>query len=284
MSLARGGTAADAFTPLVLRAADGAGAEVYPYGAHVTSWTPSGERESRLYLSGLTERRAGAAIRGGVPVIFPQFAAEGPLPKHGFARVRHWNVVDGPRGDRDGASALFRLASDETTRAIWPYDFAADVEVRISGRALTVSLSVLNTGSAGLCFTGALHTYLRVHEADGTTVHGLRGTTYRDSAAGGIERIDDEPAIALAGEVDRVYLDAPPQAEVRDGSTTTRVEMTGFRDTVVWNPGAERAARLADLDPGGEHRFVCVEAAVVGTPVVLEVGERWRGAQTLTAL
>jgi len=30
--------------------------------------------------------------------------------------------------------------------------------------------------------------------------------------------------------------------------------------------------------------MLCVEAAVVGTPVRLEPGERWTGQQTLTAL
>jgi glucose-6-phosphate 1-epimerase len=30
------------------------------------------------------------AVRGGVSVLFPQFASHGPLPKHGFARNMLW--------------------------------------------------------------------------------------------------------------------------------------------------------------------------------------------------
>lgn len=284
MSVRAGDGSAAAFQPIVLRAPGGAVAEVYPHGAHVASWTPAGARESRLFLSRLTELRGGAAIRGGIPVVFPQFAAEGPLPKHGFARVRAWSLVDGPSADAAGASVTLRLTADEATRAIWPYEFSAEIAVRIEGRELAVALSVLNTGNEPFHFTGALHTYVRVRDAGRATVHGLRGVTYRDSAAGNIERIDDDPAIAITGEVDRVYLDPPPRVEVRDGGETTRVEMLGFRDTVVWNPGPQRAAKLADLEPGGERHMLCIEAATVRTPVVVAVGERWRGSQTLTAL
>lgn len=247
------------------------------------SWVPAGERASRLYLSGATELRAGAAIRGGVPVIFPQFGSEGPLPKHGFARTREWNVVDGPRVAGDAAVARLTLAADESTRALWPNEFVAEVQVRVAGSSLEVALSIVNTGAEAFRFTAALHTYLRIGDVADASLHGLRGVTYRDSAAGGIERLDTDPLISIAGEIDRVYLDAPPRVEVREPHRTTRVEMAGFRDTVVWNPGAERAARLADLDRGGERHMLCVEAAIVRTPVVLEVGERWRGAQTLTA-
>ena len=46
----------------------------------------------------------------------------------------------------------------------------------------------------------------------------------------------------------------------------------------------ERAAlALADLDPGGERHFVCIEAAVVQEPVTLGPRRRWTGTQTLTA-
>ena len=95
---------------LTLRADDGATAEVHRHGAHVTSWRPMGEADDRLYLSARSEFSGAAAIRGGVPVIFPQFAAEGPLPKHGFARTTTWTLRDN-RHDADG-SAVHRAQDD----------------------------------------------------------------------------------------------------------------------------------------------------------------------------
>jgi glucose-6-phosphate 1-epimerase len=60
--------------------------------------------------------------------------------------------------------------------------------------------------------------------------------------------------------------------------------MSGFPDAVIWNPGAERGAALKDLEPDGFRRMLCVEAAVVETPVLLPAGKRWTGAQSITAL
>src|SRR5438132_247968 len=77
---------------VVLTAPDGASAEIYLYGAQVTSWIPAGSAE-RLFLSPRAEFRAGASIRGGTPVIFPQFSNQGSLPKHGFARLNSWELV-----------------------------------------------------------------------------------------------------------------------------------------------------------------------------------------------
>ena len=77
---------------------------------------------------------------------------------------------------------------------------------------------------------------------------------------------------------------APP----RISSCTRRgrrllIDAEGFPDAVVWNPGRERAAALADLDPGGERHFVCIEAAAVQEPVTIGPRRRWTGTQTLTA-
>ena len=85
---------------LELIAPDGARAVVALHGAHVLSWTPAGAPE-QLYLSPKSEFTAGQAIRGGVPVCFPQFAARGPLPKHGFARTRPWQLVSAEQGEHD---------------------------------------------------------------------------------------------------------------------------------------------------------------------------------------
>ena len=68
-----------------LRAPDGARATVLLHGGHVVSWVPAGADE-QLYLSPKSSFAPGSAIRGGVPVIFPQFNTRGPLQRHGFAR------------------------------------------------------------------------------------------------------------------------------------------------------------------------------------------------------
>jgi glucose-6-phosphate 1-epimerase len=269
---------------VAVAAPDGARALVALHGAHVLEWQPAGGGE-RLYLSPRAEYREGVPIRGGVPVIFPQFADVGPSLKHGFARRTAWALSPDAAGQRAaGASVTLRLADSPATRAVWPHAFAAELTVRVGGAQLEVTLAVANTGAARLAFTAALHTYLRVADVASATVRGLRGVRYRDSAAGGREATERAAALAFAGEVDRIYLDAPPSLELWSGDAPTlTVGMTGFRDTVVWNPGAEGAAALADLEPGGHARFVCVEAAVIGTPVTLDAGARWRGAQTLTA-
>src|SRR5512146_3353582 len=70
---------------VILHGPDGAQAEVYLHGAQVTSWKAADGLE-RLFLSERSDFLPGSAIRGGVPVIFPQFNELGPLIKHGFAR------------------------------------------------------------------------------------------------------------------------------------------------------------------------------------------------------
>ncbi|CAA9312844.1 MAG: Aldose 1-epimerase, partial [uncultured Gemmatimonadaceae bacterium] len=180
---------------LVLTAADGARAEVYRHGAHVTSWVPAGGDE-RLFVSAHSEFRAGAAIRGGVPVIFPQFGP-GALPRHGFARTADWEVVDAGVGEGGTARARLLLRDDAATRAVWPAAFTAELTVEVGGPSLAISLGVHNRGARPLAFTAALHSYLRVSDLAAAAVEGLRGARYRDQAAGGREAVDDAPALGF---------------------------------------------------------------------------------------
>jgi glucose-6-phosphate 1-epimerase len=267
---------------VTLVAADGARAVVCLHGAHVTSWVPAGEDGDRLFLSSRSEFRQGTAIRGGVPISFPQFATQGPLPKHGFARLATWELAS---VEQDGAAAvaLFRLADTEATRAIWPHPFLAELAVRVAGAAISIEFAVTNTGEQPFSFTAALHTYLRVADVREAAVVGLQGTRYRDKTEGETEPEDRERELRVDGEVDRVYLNAPRAVEVREPGRTVEVEATGFADVVVWNPGAEVAAKLADMEPEGHLRMLCVEAAAAGSPVHVAPGARWLGSQTLTA-
>jgi len=271
---------ADPFAPIELAAPDGDRARVRRHGAHVVSWTPAGAGEW-LFLSERTRHAPGVAVRGGIPVIFPQFAAQGPLPKHGFARVAEWGRAG---AGADPSRVTLRLVDSPATRAAWPHAFAAELTARVGGGALAVSLRVTNAGADPLAFTAALHTYLRVTDVRDAAVEGLRGVRYRDHAAGGAERVEDADAVRVRGETDRVYLDAPPSLLVRDGARALRVDAEGFPDVVVWNPWEEKARALDDMEPGGWQRMLCVEAAVVGRPVRLAPGESWTGEQTLRAL
>ncbi|CAA9317002.1 MAG: hypothetical protein AVDCRST_MAG11-1811 [uncultured Gemmatimonadaceae bacterium] len=269
---------------LVLTAADGARAEVYQHGAHVTSWVPAGGDE-QLFVSSRSEYRAGAAIRGGVPVIFPQFGP-GPLSRHGFARTAHWEVAAAGAGEGGSARATLALRDSPATRALWPAAFDAELTVEVGGRWLAITFGVRNTGTDPLRFTAALHSYLAVGDLAGAAVGGLRGVRYRDQAAGGRETVDDAPAVRFAGEVDRLYLAPPAELRLRDEGTpprTVAIRGEGFPDAVVWNPGADKAHALPDL--GDEYRrMVCVEAAAAGDAVVVAPGARWRGTQRLTLL
>ena len=267
---------------VVLRSSDGASAEVYRHGAHVVSWRPASDGQERLFLSARSQFGGHAAIRGGIPVIFPQFAAEGPLPKHGFARTSMWTLAEQTQEPNGGAVARFTLASSAATHAIWPASFLATLTVRLHGPALSVELGVHNTGAETLAFTAALHTYLRVHDIGRTTLIGLQGTRYRESSAPGVFTVDEDKALSIAGEVDRVYVDAPRHLVMREADRQLSIDASGFRDVVVWNPGAVRAAELKDMEPGGERRMLCVEAGAVQHPVRLHPDDRWSGSQTLT--
>lgn len=266
---------------LTLVASDGARAEIYLHGSHVTSWVPAGGEE-RLFLSQKAEFRPAAAIRGGVPICFPQFSGLGPLPAHGFARVSAWELTSAAAAG-EGASATLRLADTEDTRRLWPHAFLAELTVAIGGNRLAITLAITNTGAEPFTFTAALHTYLDVADSAATRVEGLAGLRYLDKAGGGVERRQESPQVRFAGEVDSVYYGAPAELRLVEPERTTIIRSAGFTDAVVWNPGAANCTRLRDLAPNDYRRFVCVEAACVGAPVRLPPGERWEGAQTIVA-
>jgi glucose-6-phosphate 1-epimerase len=267
---------------VALRSTDGATANVYLHGAHVTSWKPARDSDERLFLSERSEFRPNAAIRGGIPVIFPQFAAEGPLPRHGFARTSEWTLDELSTRGGDAVASL-SLRDSPATRAVWDHAFVATLVVRVGGDQLAVSLAVENRGQTPLAFTGALHSYLRVFDVRDTTLVGLRGTKHRESGAPGALAKETGDVLHVEGEMDRVYVDVPRTLTLWEPERSLEIGFDGFPDAVIWNPGAARAATLADMEPAGERRMLCVEAAVVQHPVSVAAGERWIGTQRFRA-
>lgn len=253
------------------------------HGAHVVSWIPAGDEE-RLYLSERSAFQKGLPIRGGVPVVFPQFATYGPLPQHGFARTRDWQVSAETLAGSSGESLAMLCLRDSTeTRARWPHAFAAQLSAAIGGNRLDLKLHVENTGNTPFDFAAALHTYLRVADLRTVRLEGLRGTRYRDRTQHDREAEDRSEALAVSGEVDRIYLEAPKALRLREPHRFLGIRSEGFPDLVVWNPGEAKCAQLADMPDDGFRHMLCVEAAAVTPRVKLDPGQRWAGGQTLIA-
>jgi glucose-6-phosphate 1-epimerase len=256
---------------------------VYLHGAHTTSWTPAGERDDRLFTSASSPFAPGVAIRGGVPVCFPQFADQGPLPMHGFARLASWDVVRTGPADDGAAQAQLRLSDSASTRDLWPHRFTALLTVTVGGATLALDLLVANTGATPFAFTMALHTYLRVADIGTTRVHGLHGVRYRDKLLQVDDVVETAAELLVDRPLDRIYHAVPAVLQVREPDRSLTVRATGVFDTVIWNPGPARGAGLPDLDHGGYARMLCVEAAVAARAVTLLPAESWRGTQALTA-
>lgn len=257
----------------------------YDYGAQLASWQVDGQPVIWLSPNAILDGSAG--IRGGVPICFPWFA-DGPdgdrSPSHGLARtttwtpvpaqgqeVWAWELTDADVQDRSGAEHL-------------PGPFRARYAVSLPGGqdgspVLGVELAVDNPGPDAYQVEVALHTYLAVSDVEKVRVRGLADAAYLDKTTW-TRHVQDEDELRIVGETDRVYDSVGKARQIgnQDGNQDGRegqdglvlvdpgrarihLHPVGATQTVVWNPGADKAAELADV--GAEHwrGFVCVETA-----------------------
>ncbi len=250
------------------------------HGAHVLSWVAGGRE--RLYLSPQSVMDGHAAIRGGIPVCFPQFNQRGDLPKHGFARNVSW-APKPAKLDADRAHLALSLGDSAATRQWWDQRFEALLLIELTPGALQVELVVRNTDSKPLLFTGALHSYFAVSDVAQVRLLGLGGSAEWNAVTDGHGTA--APELRFVGEFDRVYSAAPAGYELLDGPHTLSIEQDmDWTQTVVWNPGAAKCASLSDMPADGWQHMLCVEAAQVYEPICIAAGDFWQGAQRLAVL
>lgn len=145
---------------------------VYLHGATVTSWKAS-DGDEKLFLSTASALDGSAAIRGGIPVVFPNFGSppkEGhqtsELPSHGFARNSTW-AFDSSTPQDDGAGVALKFLLDSASLSAdyqekWPYSASLVYTVNLAKDNLNVHFSVENTDTEAIDFQFLLHTYLSV--------------------------------------------------------------------------------------------------------------------------
>ena len=273
-------------TPVRTHAEDGARLVACAHGGQVLGWSPAGDQRERLWLSPLARCGPGEAIRGGVPVVFPQFADRGPLPKHGRARDRAWELDTGSDG-APVARVACRLRDDELTRRIWPHRFTLTLVAEASGDRLTMTLGVRNEAPADgepFSFTAALHTYLAA-EVRVARLHGLAEHPAEDHTAGGAPVRLPRGPLPARGPLDVAVRDTRGPVRLENGvDDELEIRCTGdggFDSLVVWNPGEQHG--LSDVPPEGAGQFLCVEPARLA-PVTLAPQGVWRGTARFTAL
>lgn len=267
---------------LRLHGPQGSEATVSLFGAQVLSWrTPDGRE--RLYLSEQARFDGASAIRGGVPVCFPQFGTLGPLPRHGLVRTRTWSVASERSGD-DYALLTLVCNDDADSRALWPHAFGLELTVMLEADRLDLELCVTNPGERSFDFTAALHTYLRVVQVEDVAVEGLYGHHYRDALADDVVQRDSGTELCLEGATDRIYRQIRRPQLLRAGNLSLGLQQQGFPDTVLWNPWATGCAATPDLPDDDWRHFLCIEAAAADTVQTLAAGEEWYGRQTLLAV
>ncbi|MDP2933752.1 MAG: hypothetical protein Q8N81_06535, partial [bacterium] len=187
---------------LELRHPSGAQLDVYLHGAHAVSWRAA-DGGQMLFMSRDSAFKPDAPIRGGIPVVFPQFG-DGPLPKHGFARIQEWTFISAGLSNNGCAEAGFELKDNEETIKLWPHKFRLKIIFLLKAAELEISFSVTNTGKKEFEFKNGLHTYFSVADISRILVKGLVGTKFFDPSS-------PESPVACHREEWRSWLRRVPQ-------------------------------------------------------------------------
>eukprot|EP01038_Epipyxis_sp_PR26KG_P004887 gene4887-6845_t len=195
--------------------------KIFTFGATVTSWLCDGKE--RLYLSDSAIFNGVKAIRGGIPVVFPQFGSppNASLPQHGFARNSVWELFDQTL-DSTHASLTMVLKDNETIYQAWPHRFQLLYKVTLTPNDLKCSLFIHNSATDinevfSFDCQALLHTYIRVPDIAETAVVGFQNQPYVDklittSTDTYLSAIDDREKAFINKEVDRIYSNIPNSA------------------------------------------------------------------------
>lgn len=257
---------------LELRHPSGAQLDVYLHGAHAVSWRDA-DGGQMLFMSRDSAFKPDAPIRGGIPVMFPQFGA-GPLPQHGFARIQEWTFLSAGLSNNGCAEAIFELKDNEETIKLWPHKFRLKIIFLLKAAELEISFSVANTGKKEFEFKNGLHTYFSVADISRVLVKGLVGTKFFDFVGPGDDEMESRECIGFDRETDRIYPSAPDTVILEDKSNRRKmiIEKSGMNDIVLWNPWAEKSKRMEDFGDEEYKKMVCVETGNLHESVLLVPG------------
>jgi glucose-6-phosphate 1-epimerase len=261
-----------------------------------------------LFVSSLAKTDGSKAIRGGIPLVFPQFGQPNKdMPSHGFLRCNYWSVGQ-MYDNEDEAGCEFTLALNDAESArgegIWSdgsVDCSLSLKVKVKNTSLTTTLTIKNTGGTEFDYQTLLHSYYKINgskalDETSCNVVGLDGYNCDDKITNE-KSIQDGSPIAIDREVDRIY--TPPSGKenldvlICTGDDGSKISLKatatdGDKDipvsVVVWNPFIEKAKRLGDFKDEEYHDMLCVEPGILSGMEALASGKSVTFEQIITSV
>jgi glucose-6-phosphate 1-epimerase len=266
-------------TKTITHSASGASVTIHEFGATITSFKTGAGREC-MFVSRAAKLDGTKAIRGGIPLVFPQFGQpDKSMPQHGFLRNNVWQVDEASAYDRQdsaGISYSLTLKNVKNSRG-GKWDESTELDcicvysIKVEASKMTTTLGIKNTSSLAFDFQTLLHTYYLVEgnaalDASQCYVTGLEGYAAHDKITGEQYKQDGSP-VTIDKLTDHVY--TPPSGkDVVDviigvgAGKTIKMTATGLVDDgmvpvscVVWNPFKENAAAMGDF--GDDQVSLC---------------------------
>lgn len=246
------------------------------YGAQVTSAIIGGRE--LLYLSPCNIQSAPA--RGGVPVLFPQFASNGSLKKHGFARHLPWIKTAEEYSQLDHR-IRYSLIIRPDDHSDWPHAALLELESLVSVDGFMQKLKVTNTGSTPFEWTGGLHPYFAVYDACRTSVEGLGQIKFLDCHIPGNQYLESDLLHFDDASCEKLF-DAAPSLCIHTSNSKISISTKGFTQWMIWNPGKKHG--LGDLPRDAWGSFICIEPVIGSSPNKLSSGEIFMGEMRVAML
>ncbi|GMP96503.1 hypothetical protein CsSME_00045133 [Camellia sinensis var. sinensis] len=276
---------------VVLRNPRGASAQVSLHGGQVLSWKTD-RGEELLFTSSKAIFKPPTAVRGGIPICFPQFGNRGSLEQHGFARNKIWVIDDNApplhTNDSDGktyADLLFKPSQEDLK--VWPHSFEFRLRVSLTADGyLTMISRIRNINCKPFSFSFAYHTYFSVSDISEVRVEGLETLDYLDNLYQRERFTEQGDALTFESEVDRVYLSSSDVIAVYDHEKkrTFVIRKDGLPDVVVWNPWEKKSKSMVDFGDEEYKQMLCVDGAAIEKPITLKPGEEWTGRLELSVM
>ena len=287
----------------------GSRVKVHRFGATIISFETCSGREV-LFLSSLAKLDGSKPIRGGIPLVFPQFGQpDKSMPQHGFLRNRRWSIGKVYQDPHDSSSCC-ELHISFPQEDPQTHKFACQITllVKLQPTSLTTILSITNTDEQqDFEFQALFHTYYRVQGGNATRkqichVQGLSGYRVYDQITQEHYILQDGATIHIDREVDRIYspihnssssagTDASPFKLILQTGYETTIEASASIDgvhipvsVVVWNPFIEKSKGMVDFDNQEYHDMICVEPGMLTNVPSLKGGQKATFQQVITTI